>query len=608
MEILNYLNDGSVKRTCSLSGNIKKTNLFKNVNNVNTIDELVDKITKLLSEETDTESLNRLISENIYFLTNLNIKSVGDLLITTIENICKIYKKKIEKLCKNGDLTIKEIVNIWNMYLEKTSRLYNILWYFNKRFINKKNKLSFLKTIVYFIFYTDIVNVKYQNNGDDKFLIEYLGDDICNIKSNDINYMIGLFDMYKCFTQLQYIFNIDGSFNNLFDKRIIDELNSNDNFSLNLVQYIDRKIKYMKPTTQYNTNKAITEAFYITKYIDETNLESFKKYYCKYLSFRLLGMKNVNLQFESILIDKLSFVYGKSFTHTMLSILDDIRKSRDLITEYKQLKIQVQSDKFKNIDFSLSKFNTNVLRSFLWKNINQTETKYNLPVEANIYTEIFEKFHKKIFEDRTLAWNFNMGESVITFNGLDRQYNLKVSTCQMIIIMAFNNHDGITIDKLQELTNIEKYKLVFYLDGLVKSGIIIKNGETYSYNKSFMSEHVNISLLKYLKNMPKKKYNTSFENQNMAFLKRIMKHENTKQNKKLHTYQQKYDLITQFVEDFFIKSPDEILETELSHKIKNKFTFNINNNLINTVLLCFLSKGYLSRLKDDENIYYKLLV
>lgn len=596
----------------NLKKNITKYNLFKNLNDQNfNIDSI--NFESILSDYINNSGniKNSLISEYIYYLTNTDMSYINSILVKILKTLCNKYKDDIKINISTGNMNLKYIGYIWKKYIMQTNQLYNILWYYNNKFKSDENTMSIINIIRYYLFYYHVVNIKYNNLNLPEIISNYLN----NITSSDILSLIDILDMYRCLKNLKEPTKNNVLFNNL--NIIVDKLNVSPSLCTSLAQFIDSNIRYSKPDTKYITYKLVLKALYVTKYIE--NKENLKDNLNKYLCYRLLTLNN-NIEFELYVINKINEIYGDKFTNNMTKMIDDIKISKEMNKEYSLLDIQIRSDKYKNISINkemLSSFNANILKMFVWDNNNHKEILYKMPTEVDVFIEIFNKYYTGRHPDRKLIWKFNMGDSIIAFTGLDKTYNLHLSTVQMIIIMFLNN-GGLTLEELVEKSNMNKQLVIHILKGFLSANIIINNNNIYEYNNEFMYSKQNISLIKYMKDMPKIINKPENKLENKPENESVNKPENESENKpeenkseenKSENSEPSYSDRQLYLSDEiidYLKNKDLVQDKDLYEYIKQNIHFEYDVNEVNNCLVNFLSKGNIQRIKNGLIIFYKL--
>lgn len=585
----NYKEVWTVNRTYQKT--IQKRNIFRNVNSLmlqsieNIENEVSLKLGNILKKK--EKSYDNILSEYIYVLTNTNMDKMKDILFKTFSQVCEEYYNKIHKMICVGKIQINlnNINNIWKSYIENTNKLYPFLKYYNNKLKKEYHKTSFLNTIRYCVFYEKVI--KQQYNG--KFLFQHLEKSLGNI---EIFQTIEYFEMYRCLNNI-------GILNNTTDMIVINIINENNEFADKLSRFIDVLIRdnnFKNDKEQKKKNyKNILKTLYITKYL--INNKKFKESYFKYLSFRLLTISNLNIEFETEILNVLTGLYNDSFTNKMFKLLDDITISNKLNTECRKKTIDIRSEKYKGFNTDknfLSKFNANILKMFLWKNVSQEEVKFNMPVEAEIYITIFNKFYENKYNNRKLLWKFDMGDSIVSFKGMDKTYNLNMTTLQMFILM-FLNGSHLTISELQDKSGINIDLIEFILKGFQVVGIVssfnVNNTIKYKQNQEFSHPSKNISLIRFMKGSPKP---ISLNNS-----------KNEKKNETSHNEKNKIikNLILKYITE------KKIHESELYIHINTSFhkkTF--NKNEIDRSILELLMTNIIQRFEENNKVYFSKYV
>uniref|UniRef100_A0A914PDS0 Cullin family profile domain-containing protein n=1 Tax=Panagrolaimus davidi TaxID=227884 RepID=A0A914PDS0_9BILA len=287
---------------------------------------------------------------------------------------------------------------------------------------------------------------------------------------NFIEYIQSLFDLEK---ELQMFAKKYFKIQSRLSKKVHDEFQILLNPDPQLLsQYIDYHLK--KGTSRMNESEIFViheKAIKVFKYLSEKDV--FEKYYKNHLAKRLLFDKSLSVDIERSFISSLKDECGINFTQKIEAMLKDIEISNDLISNYKEIKIDT-------FDINL---NVQVLTKSYWP-ISDIHSCI-LPISAEIAFNKFKDFYFSKHSGRTLTINQNFGFADLkaTFykeKNIEETKILTVSTLQMCILMKFNESESFTFEELLNQTKINEKDLKRALESMTmgkeSQRILIRTG------------------------------------------------------------------------------------------------------------------------------------
>ncbi|CAF1388688.1 unnamed protein product [Adineta ricciae] len=194
----------------------------------------------------------------------------------------------------------------------------------------------------------------------------------------------------------------------------------------------------------------------------------FMRIYQKKLCKRLLNESSVSHEYETSLISAFKDKCGHEYTSKFEQMMKDIRISEDLTKEYKE---NVE----KNSIYDSEKFSVMVFMTNYWPLSSSPDVI--LPIELKSMFDDFTKFYLGKYNGRKLMLlhQHSYGELRMKISGKD--YQLLVSTYQIMILLLFNEKPNWTVKQIQDQTKIESELLTGILSILSNKNILIsENG------------------------------------------------------------------------------------------------------------------------------------
>lgn len=289
-------------------------------------------------------------------------------------------------------------------------------------------------------------------------------------------------------------FRSDGIMEKALEISFQDFINANSRSPEFLSLFLDQYLKSSgKDKSEAEVDALLDSGVTLVQYLaDKDVLET---YYHKHMAKRLLMGKSISRDVERQLLSKMKMRLGNQFTTKMEGLLKDIELSQNLTSNYKEY-LQRQDD-ISKIDFEVS-----ILTTTVWPiNVpDAADRSCIFPSEAAKVKDSFERFYLSKHTGRKLTWLPHMGEVTMRASyekgGKPITYEVAGPTYCMIILMLFNEHQRLTCDEIQQLTNIPADKVVQTLLSIAvapKTRLLKKEpmsrdinpSDVFSYNEKF---------------------------------------------------------------------------------------------------------------------------
>ncbi|KAL8111967.1 cullin-3A [Apium graveolens] len=248
------------------------------------------------------------------------------------------------------------------------------------------------------------------------------------------------------------------------DKTFQNALNSSFEFFINLNPrspefislYVDDKLrKGLKGVSEEDVEITLDKVMMLFRYLQEKDV--FEKYYKQHLAKRLLSGKTISDDAERSLIVKLKTECGYQFTSKLEGMFTDMKTSQDTMQGFYAAHGGELGDS--------PTLAVQVLTTGSWP--TQPSVTCNLPAEMSPLCEKFRSYYLGTHTGRRLTWQTNMGTADLkaTF-GKGQKHELNVSTCQMCVLMLFNNAERYSYKEIEQATEIPSADLKRCLQSL----------------------------------------------------------------------------------------------------------------------------------------------
>ena len=235
----------------------------------------------------------------------------------------------------------------------------------------------------------------------------------------------------------------------------------------------------------------------IFKYLEDKDI--YQKFYSKYLAKRLITGKIISEETENSMISKLKSLCGMEYTSRFQTMTKDLTASHEIVAKYKS----ASSSK------SASGFDILVLTSGSWPIQATPASELILPLELHKLTDAFTVFYHANTQGRKLTWmhNLSYGDLITNYiKGSDdkrMKYVFQASGIQMVILLAFNQSETLTLTDLAQATGMKPELLHAQMELLVKMKILklkpdsakkTPNNPTYNLNTKYSYKKLKVNI------------------------------------------------------------------------------------------------------------------
>lgn len=235
----------------------------------------------------------------------------------------------------------------------------------------------------------------------------------------------------------------------------------------------------------------------IFKYLEDKDI--YQKFYSKYLAKRLISGKIISEDAENSMISKLKSLCGMEFTSRFQTMTKDLVASRELTAKYKSSPTGKSS--------AAAGFDILVLTSGSWPvQATAAMSELVLPAELQKFSDAFTAFYLANSQGRKLTWLHNLSYGDLTTNyikgsdGKRMKYVFQASGIQMVILLAFNQQETLTITDLAQATGMKPDNLAPQMELLTKMKILKqKTSEesqpaTYTLNTKYSYKKIKVNI------------------------------------------------------------------------------------------------------------------
>ncbi|CAK9238319.1 unnamed protein product [Sphagnum troendelagicum] len=262
-------------------------------------------------------------------------------------------------------------------------------------------------------------------------------------------------------------FSKNESFSNTLKDAFEHLINLRQNRSAELIaKFIDSKLRAgNKGTSEEELEGTLDKVLVLFRFIQGKDV--FEAFYKKDLAKRLLLGKSASIDAEKSMISKLKTECGSQFTNKLEGMFKDIELSREINESFRQ-SAQARTKLPSGIEL-----NVHVLTTGYWPTYPPMEVR--VPLELNVYQDIFKEFYLSKHSGRRLMWQNSLGYCVLKANFPKGKKELSVSLFQTVVLMLFNDAQSLTFQEIKDTTAIEDKELRRTLQSLACGKVRILN-------------------------------------------------------------------------------------------------------------------------------------
>ena len=313
----------------------------------------------------------------------------------------------------------------------------------------------------------EIFNQFLKNNNDiiKTDIIPYLTND--QIEDFETTIIINVYEKYKKSESLEtmcdFYINIAKHFSKIFRISIIHMSKDMAKFIIDnkfVVELIDILMIKLKNCIKNNLDDSVSYLFNIISYYDDKNL-IFKVYHQE-LMLRLLGDGIKDIEYESLLVTKLTRCFNCRQCYKLSKTIEDVKKSIEFKNYMVKLLVKTDAIKTDASDWTIVNTTYNIWESTVFDIATRldTLTSYNgnLCKFLKLYSNVYSKTHQN---SRNLNWYLHTGSVVISYKTTKGSVVLKLLPLQALVLEQFDtNVDYITMEQYLNLHFLESYDKV----------------------------------------------------------------------------------------------------------------------------------------------------
>mmetsp|Transcript_20842 Transcript_20842/g.46666 ORF Transcript_20842/g.46666 Transcript_20842/m.46666 type:complete len:729 (-) Transcript_20842:640-2826(-) len=261
-----------------------------------------------------------------------------------------------------------------------------------------------------------------------------------------------------------------------------------------VARFIDSKLRSgNKGTSEEELEEVLDRTMTLFRYIDGKDL--FEAFYKKDLSKRLLLDKSASVDAEKSMISKLKAECGSGFTSKLEGMFKDVELSRDVMSSFRE-------SSFARALKSQVELSVHVLTQGYWPTYPPAEV--SLPQEVLELQEVFNSYYTSKHNGRRLQWHPYLGHCTLKANFPLGRKELAVSLLQTIVLLLFNDDDGVGYRDLLKGTAIEDKELKVTLQSLAcgkvrvlrkePKGRDVEDGDVFFFESTFKHQLFRIKI------------------------------------------------------------------------------------------------------------------
>ncbi|XP_028894290.2 cullin-4A [Zeugodacus cucurbitae] len=262
-----------------------------------------------------------------------------------------------------------------------------------------------------------------------------------------------------------------------------------------IAKYVDMKLRAgNKEATEEELEQILDKIMVLFRFIHGKDV--FEAFYKKDLAKRLLVGKSASVDAEKSMLSKLKQECGGGFTSKLEGMFKDMELSRDINIAFKQYVANMDRE-ITSMDLTV-----NILTMGYWPTYPLTEV--TMPPQLVNPQQVFNKFYLAKHSGRKLQWQPTLGNCVLKAQFDAGPKELLVSLFQGLVLLLFNDKNGLTFEEIVAATNIEDGELRRTLQSLAcgrarvitktPKGREVENKDLFQYNNEFTNKLFRIKI------------------------------------------------------------------------------------------------------------------
>ncbi|CAK58816.1 unnamed protein product (macronuclear) [Paramecium tetraurelia] len=207
-----------------------------------------------------------------------------------------------------------------------------------------------------------------------------------------------------------------------------------------LAIYADVSIRSEKGVNEIETDKKLNKIFSLFQLL--YSRDKFFQQHQRLLSSRLLNQQTQNINLEKNLLQKFKGETQTNVLSQLQKMVNDIQQSYRFATDQMI---------HKNQKFDLTVY---LLSQGCWP-INNIQEQIIAPQEMLSSLNLYEQIYLIKNNGRILLWTYNLGQGELNYKIQNDKYYITATTFQMITFFLFNKENELTIQQIQERTQIK---------------------------------------------------------------------------------------------------------------------------------------------------------